>query len=142
MATEIRTYKKLEAWQRGIQLVLKAYKAVEKLPSTEKHELSAQIRRAAVSIPANNAEGHERRGKGYVHHLRIALGSLSELETHIEVAVKLHFVTPEDVDALTSEASAVAQMVHGLRRSVKRRLAAQKASAAIAILLTITIALL
>ena len=128
MASEITSYRDLGVWQRGIDLTLVAYGLAQRLPSSERYELSAQIRRAATSIPANVAEGHERRGKGYLHHVRIALGSLAELETHVEVARRLGFLTDADLAALIKETAPLGRMLHGLRRSLVRRLLSKVAA--------------
>jgi four helix bundle protein len=110
-----------------MELVVEAYRLADKLPSSERFELSAQIRRAAVSIPSNVAEGHERRNKGYLHHLRIALGSLAELETQTEVALRLGFLQQVDVAGLANKAAVEARLLHGLkvRRCVERQLVAK-----------------
>ncbi len=125
MDNAARTYRNLEAWQRGMEIVVAAYRVVGKLPPPEKYGLSSQMRRAAVSVPSNIAEGHERRDRGYLYHLRIALGSVAELETQIEAAVRLGFLARRDVDPLVTQLATEARLLHGLRRSVKRRLLAK-----------------
>jgi four helix bundle protein len=125
---EIRSYRDLGVWQRGVDLTLIAYALAQRLPSSERYELSAQIRRAATSIPANVAEGHARRGKAYLHHVRIALGSLAELETHVEVARRLGFLSDADVASLLKETTPLGKMLHGLRRSLVRRLLSKVAA--------------
>ncbi len=141
MESEVRTFRNLDAWKRGMDIVLAAYRVVDKLPASERYELSAQIRRAAVSVPSNVAEGHERRNKGYLHHLRIALGSLAELDTQVEAAVRLGFLQPVDVSTLVNEIAIERRLLHGLRRSVWRRILAKTAPAG-AILLGCVIPLL
>jgi four helix bundle protein len=123
--SEIQSYRDLEAWQRAIELTLVAYALAERLPSTEKYELARQMRRAATSIPANVAEGYERRGKGYLHHVRIALGSLAELQTHVEVALRLEYLTADDVQAFVRTGTSAVQLLHGLRRSLILRFVTQ-----------------
>ncbi|MFH1170340.1 MAG: four helix bundle protein [Candidatus Vogelbacteria bacterium] len=88
----INSYQNLTVWQRGIELVIKLYKLTEKFPSTEIYGLTSQMRRSAVSIPSNIAEGR-RRGtkKDYLQFLRIAFGSGAELETQLLIAQKLSF---------------------------------------------------
>ncbi len=81
----IRSYRDLIVWQKGMDLVVECYRLSKKLPASEQYGLSAQIQRSAASIPANIAEGHARRHTGdYVHHLSMAVGSLAELETHLD----------------------------------------------------------
>jgi four helix bundle protein len=111
-----------------MELVLDVYKVTAKLPSSERFGLCAQMQRAGVSIPSNVAEGHERKGKGYLYHLRVSMGSLAELETQVEVALRLGFVTPADITALTSRATTVRQLLYGLRRSVRLRMLADVAT--------------
>jgi four helix bundle protein len=127
METDARTFRNLEAWQRGMDLVLEVYRITAKMPSSERYDLSAQLRRAGVSIPSNVAEGHERKGKGYLYHLRVSLGSLAELETQTEIAVRLGFVAQADFVKLQSCAATVGRLLHGLRRSVRRRMLANAA---------------
>ena len=119
--SKIQSYRDLEAWQRTMELVLIAYAIAERLPSTEKYELARQVRRAATSIPANVAEGYERRGKGYRHHVRIALGSLAELQTHIEITIRLGYLRQQDAEPFARKSTSAAQLLHGLRRSLLRR---------------------
>jgi four helix bundle protein len=123
----IQSYRDLEVWQRGVDLTVAAYEVSRRLPSTEQYELARQIRRAASSIPANVAEGHERREKGYLNHVRIALGSLSELQTHFEVAIRLGYLNRPDVASFIADADSVGRMLNGLRRSLMRRLMAKAA---------------
>ena len=87
-------YSELIVWQKAMDLVTEIYKITSTFPSDERFGLSSQARRAAVSIPSNIAEGHGRKATGaYVNHLSIAYGSLVELETQIQIAVRLNFVT-------------------------------------------------
>ena len=93
--TPIRSYKDLIAWQQSMELVVACYRLTEGFPSSERYGLASQLQRAAVSVPANIAEGHSRRTRGaYINHLSIAYGSLAELETHILIAGRLKYVAP------------------------------------------------
>jgi four helix bundle protein len=86
----VYSYKKLIVWQRAIELVTEVYELTDKFPKEEIYGLCSQMRRAAVSIPSNIAEGRYRgTKKDYLHFLRIAYGSGAELETQIEVAKNL-----------------------------------------------------
>jgi four helix bundle protein len=118
---QIRSYRDLEVWRAAMDLVVLVYRLAVLLPANERFELSAQIRRAAVSIPSNIAEGHARRGKSYRYHVVVALGSTAELETQIEVAARLGFVAPSDTAELTTAIASVGQMLHGLKRSLDAR---------------------
>ena len=96
----IRTVKDLVVWQKSIELVELIYKTTERFPRDEQYGLTAQMRRAAVSVPSNIAEGYRRQyRKEYKQFLSIALGSCSELETQLEISKRLGFL--KDNDACT-----------------------------------------
>jgi four helix bundle protein len=87
----IKSYKGLKVWQRSIELVNETYKVTEQFPKTEQYGLISQMRRAAVSIPSNIAEGYKRRGLGeYVQFLSIADASAAELETQVIISKDLY----------------------------------------------------
>ncbi len=118
----IQSFRDLDAWKVAMDLTVLAYEAAKRLPHTEQYELSSQIRRAAVSVPSNIAEGQSYGSDNrYLHHLRIALGSLGELSTHMELAVRLGFVASADVEAVDTQLSRTRQLLFGLLRSVRRR---------------------
>lgn len=129
MASEIRSFKDLEVWNAAMELVLAAYGLARRLPASEQFGLSAQIRRSAVSIPSNIAEGHARRGKPYRNHVLIALGSTAELETQIEAAIRLGFFTATQAKAAHDLMGRVGQMLHGLERALRRKRLAAVSSA-------------
>ena len=90
----LKSYRDLEVWNKSMDLVETSYLLTRDFPSEEKFGLMSQIQRAAVSVPANIAEGYGRKHKKEdVHHLSIARGSLLELETHLTIAVRLQYVT-------------------------------------------------
>ena len=123
MRQEIKRYEDLEVWQLGIELSLRAYDVVARLPSSERFELSSQIRRCVVSIPANVAEGHARRQpKPYLNHVHIALGSLAEWGTYLVIADRLGFISPEVFEKERREADRLGQMLHALARSLEYRI--------------------
>jgi four helix bundle protein len=94
-------------------------------PKGEQFALTSQIRRAAVSVPSNLAEGHCRRStKAYANHVSIALGSHAELETCIEVAARLGFIRPTDKEQTIAVSDSVGRLRNGLYQSLERRLAA------------------
>ena len=91
------THKKLKIWADTIQLVTKIYELTKSLPESEKFGLVSQMRRSAVSVPSNIAEGAARKNdKEYIQFLYIALGSLSELETQLIICQNLGFLNTED----------------------------------------------
>ena len=92
----MKTYRELDVWKKAVDMVVMVYELTRELPTEEKYGLISQMQRAAVSVPANIAEGYGRVHRGdYVHHLSIARGSLAELETHITIAVRLDFLARE-----------------------------------------------
>lgn len=116
----IRSYRDLKVWERAMDLVVESYKLANLLPKSEMYGLVAQIRRAAVSIPANIAEGHGREHLGdYLHHLSMANGSLMELETHFLIAQKLSFLRAGEIDPVLTMASEVGRMLAGLTKKLK-----------------------
>src|SRR5919108_6614075 len=99
--TPVRGYKDLHVWQIAMDLVVEIYHVTTAFPRHETYGLAVQLRKAAVSVPANVAEGHGREHPGdYLHHLSIANGSLMELETHCLIAERLRYITQEDVAPL------------------------------------------
>ena len=90
-------HKDLDLWKKSMDLVETIYKLTQAFPESEKFGLTSQMRRAAVSIPSNIAEGAARKGdKELIHFLHIALGSLSELETQYLIAIRLAFIKKEE----------------------------------------------
>jgi len=111
-------FKELKAWQRGMDLAEAVYAVCEKLPERERFGLNDQMRRAAVSVPSNIAEGQGRQSKlDFKRCLRIALGSAQELETQLLLAVRLGFVLLEDVKPSLRLCDEVAKTIWGLLKS-------------------------
>ena len=118
----MRPHEKLEVWQRAIDLVVRIYKMTESFPKEEKFGLISQIRRAAVSIPANIAEGAARQSsKEFCYFLSNAQGSVSELATEIVIARRLGYVADSRYQSDYDELTSVGRMILGLSRSVKQR---------------------
>jgi four helix bundle protein len=119
---QIKSYRDLDAWQAAMDLVLLVYGVVPTLPPSEKYELARQVRRAAVSIPSNVAEGQgQGPGARYRHHVRIAMGSLAELETQLELCVRLKFIERRVLNSVQVQLGRTGQLLHGLARSLKPR---------------------
>lgn len=94
---KVRTHKDLDIWKQGIDLVAKVYKLTKSLPKEELYGLSSQMQRSAVSFTSNIAEGAARSSVSeYIRFLYISLGSLSELETHIMICIKLNYIKEDD----------------------------------------------
>ncbi len=121
--TEPLLYRHLDAWKQGMNLVEHFYRVTRMFPREEQYGLTSQIRRAAVSIPSNVAEGHCRRTtKVYANHVSIALGSHGELETCVELASRLGFVSPSDRADLDRDIDAVGRLLSGLYRSLEEKI--------------------
>jgi four helix bundle protein len=125
--TKITSFRDLTVWQEGMNLVDDIYAVTRKFPCDERFGLISDMRRAAISIPANVAEGNRRKRRGaYCNHVSIALGSHGELETQLEVAVRQKYVRRESIRPILERLEAVGKMLHGLLRSLKRGLVAAR----------------
>jgi four helix bundle protein len=115
----VKTFKQLIAWQKAMNLVVNLYRATGVLPREEMFGLTSQLRRAAVSIPSNTAEG-EARGttRDFLRFLHMALGSCSEVETQIMLTRRLGYITEQVADELLLDISEVGRLVNGLIRSL------------------------
>jgi four helix bundle protein len=114
-----KDYSELVAWQRAMDLVEAVYKATTVLPKEELFGLTSQLRRAAVSVPSNIAEGQGRRSKNDFHRfLAIAHGSLRELETQVLIAGRLAYLQQPEVAQLMSLAAQVGRLITGLSNSL------------------------
>ena len=115
----IKTFKDLLAWQEAMNLVEMVYLQTRTFPKEEMYGLTSQIRRAAISIPANIAEGNGRKNrKEYLHFLSIANGSLTELETHILIAERLSFLQKITSEQVQTQMKHVGRLLSGLRKSL------------------------
>lgn len=120
---QIKSHRDLIAWQKAMDLVESIYRATKGFPRDETYGLSSQMRRAAVSIPANIAEGQGRRQKGeYRQFLGIARGSLLELDTHLELALRLGYLNKQQYGVLLGQVQEVGRLVNGLLRSLSTNL--------------------
>ena len=118
----IKSYRDLEVWQKAMDLTMECYKVTKEFPKSETYGMCNQIQRAAVSIPANIAEGRGRQyTKEFRQHLSIAYGSLMELETHILLAERLGYIDVEESKPLMSKTAELGRMINGLQRSLKNR---------------------
>ena len=114
-------FRDLVAWQKAMDLVEAVYRATESWPPDERYGLTGQVRRAAVSVPANVAEGQGRVGpQEFLHHLSIARGSLHELETHLLLAERLRYLQAELCGTLLHQTDEVGKLLSGLMRSLRR----------------------
>jgi four helix bundle protein len=116
----IQSFRDLNVWQDAMTLAEHVYELTEAMPRSEIYGLTAQIRRAVVSIPSNIAEGKAIGGRSYRRHLRIALGSEAELQTQIELAVRLKMLPRAEGEKVLRETSEVGRMLSNLRKSLTR----------------------
>jgi four helix bundle protein len=116
-----KPHKKLEVWKQSMVLVIEIYGATEKFPSKEVYGLTNQIRRAAVSIPSNIAEGAARQTKReFTNFLHIAQGSLSELDTQLELANRLGYLDDKSHSSLNVLMEQIDKMLTGLIRHLNK----------------------
>jgi four helix bundle protein len=118
----IESYQDLRVWQESMDLVVACYEVTKRFPAAELHGMTSQLRRAAVSVPANIAEGHGREGsQEFIRFLRIAQGSLKELETHIMLAARLQFATEAATMGILDDCSRVGRMLRALIRTLEQK---------------------
>jgi four helix bundle protein len=118
----IASYRELLVWQKAMEMVEQVYRFVDGLPSDERFELSRQLRRAAVSVPSNIAEGHSRRStREYLQFISIALGSVAELETQLLLAVRLNMAQPESTVSLEEILSEIGKMLRAIQVSLNSK---------------------
>ena len=115
---KVLSYQDLRVWQAGMDLVIRVYRLTRRLPASERYGLAIQMQRAAISIPANIAEGHGRRHLGdKLHHFSIANGSLKELETEVLISERLGFATSTEAQGIGQQASELGRMLTCLMRT-------------------------
>jgi four helix bundle protein len=117
---DMRPHKKLIAWQKAIELVTETYKITEAFPRKEEFGLTAQMRRAAVSVPSNIAEGLTRKtNKDKLHFLNMAQSSLSEIDTQLEISMNLGDIQEPEFDDTEKKLVEVQMLLSGLSRSIR-----------------------
>ncbi|MGD0140665.1 MAG: four helix bundle protein [Tepidisphaeraceae bacterium] len=113
-------YRELIVWRKAMDLVIEVYQVTRDFPNRERFGLTDQLRRAAVSIPSNIAEGQGRRlRKQFASYLRTARGSLQELETQMLIAERLGYARSEKTSPILTRAEEVSRLLSGLLRSLK-----------------------
>jgi four helix bundle protein len=118
---KVKNYRELIAWQRAMDLVEEVYRVTTEFPREEVYALSGQLRRAAVSIPSNVAEGQGRMStKEFLHHLSISYGSLREVETQVLIADRLRYMSEAKTEQLMGIAGEVGRLLNGLMASLMR----------------------
>ncbi|MEM3422044.1 MAG: four helix bundle protein [Candidatus Hadarchaeum sp.] len=118
----LKDYKDLKVWQKAYHLCLSVYQVTKDFPSEERYGLTSQIRRAAVSVPSNIAEGYGRKTTPeYIQFLYIAYGSICELETQILLAGDLGLIGPRELEGLEADIREVERMLKALTKSLETR---------------------
>ncbi len=118
-----RNYRDLIAWQRAMELVDLVYQLTSRFPRDELFGLTSQLKRASISIASNIAEGQGRvLPRDFRRFLRIAYGSLREVETQILIGQRQHFLGESDVHAVLDKTSEIGRLINGLLRSLERKL--------------------
>ncbi len=118
----LSSYKELNVWKKAYALCLSIYHATRTFPKSEVYGMVSQVRRAACSVPSNIAEGYGRHSTAdYVRSLRIAYGSLCEVETQLMLAADLKYIPPEQSKALLESVGDVERMLQALIRSLSKR---------------------
>ena len=116
-----RPHRKLLVWQKAMEFVIDIYKLTAKFPKHEEYGLTSQMRRTAVSIPSNLAEGAARKGrKEFNQFLNIAQGSLSELDTQLELGKLLGYIDVETYNNAISKMTEISKMLYGLANTLKQ----------------------
>ena len=117
-----QSYKDLVVWQEAMNLAETSYRLTLKLPREEMYGLSSQIRRSAASVPANIAEGYGRDNlRSYVQHLKIAQGSLKELETHVMLVERVSLISKDVLQPILEKSEMVGKMLRALIRSLESK---------------------
>lgn len=125
----VRSFRDLIVWQRAMELAVECHQVAARLPPGSLRALRDQMQRCSSSIPANIAEGNGRQQLGeYLRYLSIASGSLSELQTHIELAIRLHLISDADSVRARSLAEEVSRMLRALIKALDKRKAPPRSS--------------
>jgi four helix bundle protein len=120
----VKDFQDLIVWQKAMDLVVAVYHATSHFPRQEIYGLTAQIRRSAVSVPCNVAEGHGRRTTtDFINFLSIADGSLCEVKTQVLIAERLRYIESQEITSLMQAADEVHRLLHGLLGSLEAKLA-------------------
>ena len=122
--TQINSFRDLLVWQKAMELAVRCYGVSRLMPKDEQGVLGYQIRKCAVSMPSNIAEGKSRQSTAiYMNHLWIAHGSGAELETQLELGARVKVVSEREATALISDAQEIGRMLKGLVASLERSVA-------------------
>ncbi|MCR4965696.1 MAG: four helix bundle protein [Bacteroidales bacterium] len=116
---KIQSYKELIVWQKAMDMVANVYKLTQDLPKEELFALTSQIRRAAISVPSNIAEGYGRQSKKeYLHFLSVANGSVCEIETQLLLCAKIGYLSEESIKETLQTLSEIGKMIFSIRQKI------------------------
>jgi len=116
-----KPHKRLDVWRKAIDLTVDIYRLTESFPKAETYSLTGQMRRAAISVPSNIAEGAARQTKKeFINYLHMAQGSLSELDTQLVIASRLGYVPADSYNEIENKIETISKMLTGLIKSLKR----------------------
>jgi len=119
----VQSYKDLEVWQKAVDLVTSVYVVTKQFPKEELYTLTSQIRRAAISIPSNIAEGRGKRStRDFMRYLNIAYGSAAELETQLVIARNLDYISQKTVEPLFEKIARINRMINGMLSGLEKKL--------------------
>lgn len=117
----IKSFRDLRVWQAAMDLVEQVYLLTQSFPRHEIYGLTSQIQRAAVSVPPDIAEGHTREHiKEYLHHLSMSQASLAELETQLEIATRLKYLSPEQFNEVLKQITSIGRQLYALRNALTK----------------------
>ena len=120
--TAIRSYKDLNVWKASMELVCEVYEVTRNFPDTERYGLTSQMRRCAISVPSNIAEGWSRNSaRSFISYLNIAAGSMSELLTQLEIARRINYISAERMQALEHRGIQISKMLYMLIKKIESR---------------------
>jgi four helix bundle protein len=119
----VQSHKDLEVWQKAMGFVTTVYAITKQFPKEELYGLTSQIRRSAVSIPSNIAEGRSKRStREFIRFVNIACGSAAELETQLMISHNLNYIASTELAPLINELSSIARMLNGLYSGLEKKL--------------------
>ena len=116
---KVRNFRDLNVWQRAVELSVTVYKVTQEFPKSELYGLTSQMRRSAVSIPSNIAEGFGRSNKDFGRFLTIAQGSQAELYTQLEIAKRVNLITHAQWTTLTQTCTIIAKQINALKSTLR-----------------------
>jgi four helix bundle protein len=123
----VQSYKNLEVWQKSVDMVTAVYKLTKDFPKDELYALTNQIRRSAVSVPSNIAEGRGKRSTGdYIRFLNIAYGSAAELETQLIISKNLGYMSSEKLEPICMDINRICRMLNGLIASLEKKIPSRR----------------